>query len=122
VSSAAACASVTKEDAEFKLSDTPFGFDWERSAWPAPYRGGLFVALHGSFYAAWAGASIVYARTDPNTHLPAEGWHDFLTGFGIGKTLNRPSDVAFAPDGRMFFSDDHAGVVYWVAPDSLRMP
>jgi hypothetical protein len=27
------------EDASFVLSDTPFGFDWERDLWPEPYKG-----------------------------------------------------------------------------------
>ncbi len=126
------CPGVTREDAEFVLAETPFGLDWEREIWPAPYRGGLFVALHGSFYTSpsWGGARIVYARTDPVTRAPVEGWQDFLGrkdsgpgGFGPGGTmLERPSDVAFAPDGRMFFSDDQGGGVYWMAPLTLPRP
>jgi glucose/arabinose dehydrogenase len=118
-----ACAPITHEDAAFVLSDTPFGFDWERGVWPASYRGAIFVALHGSFYSMppWSGARIVFARTDPTTHMPVEGWQDFVRGFGPeSPPLERPSDVAFAPDGRMFFSDDHGGGVYWVAPSTLR--
>jgi glucose/arabinose dehydrogenase len=125
VAPAGSCAAITAEDAMFVLSDTPFGLDWERELWPDPYKGALFVALHGSFYSnpSWAGARIVYARTDPTTHLPVEGWRDFASGFGPdGSPLERPSDVAFAPDGRMFFSDDHGGAVYWVAPLTLRRP
>jgi glucose/arabinose dehydrogenase len=119
------CADVAREDAEFTLADTPFGLDWERDLWPAPYKSGVFVALHGSFYSspAWAGARIVFARTDPQTHAPAEPWSNFVTGFGPGGSmLDRPSDVAFAPDGRMFFSDDQGGAIYWVAPTTLPIP
>jgi glucose/arabinose dehydrogenase len=142
------CTTVRKEDASFVLSDTPFGFDWERDMWPEPYRGAVFVALHGSFYTrpAWSGARIVFARVDPTTHMPIEGWRDFVGGFGCGKgerccdaipekdrllipgcqiagsVLDRPSEVAFAPDGRMFFADDQGGGVYWIAPASLARP
>jgi glucose/arabinose dehydrogenase len=125
VAPAGSCGAVTQEDAEFVLSDTPFGMDWERDTWPAPYQGGLFVALHGSFYSrpVWRGARIVYARTDPTTHMPVEDWKDFLGGFGPDDPiLDRPSDVVFGPDGRMFFSDDEGGAVFWVAPLTLPRP
>jgi glucose/arabinose dehydrogenase len=119
------CGEVTKEDASFTLSNTPFGFDWERGLWPAPYKGAMFVALHGSAYSAmqYEGARIVYARTDPMTHAPIEAWQEFLGGFSRGgSTLSRPADVLFAPDGRMFFADDNGGRVYWMAPTSLPAP
>jgi glucose/arabinose dehydrogenase len=122
VAPADACVNVTQEDAEFVLSDTPFGLDWERGVWPAPYQNALFVALHGSFYSkpVWQGARLVYAQTNPTTHLPTEPWHDFLGGFGPDAViLDRPSDVVFGPDGRMFFSDDQGGAVFWVAPLDL---
>jgi glucose/arabinose dehydrogenase len=127
VAAAGTCAAITREDASFVLSDTPFGFDWERDVWPEPYKGAVFVALHGSFYTSpsWAGARLVYTPTDPTTHLPLEreGWRDFLGGFGPdGSPLERPSDVTFASDGRLFFSDDQGGGVYWVAPTTLRRP
>jgi len=117
-----ACTGIRLEDASFVLSDTPFGFDWEHDLWPEPYKGAVFVALHGSFYTnpTWAGARIVFASVDPMTHMPIEGWRDFVGGFGPGgSALERPSDVAFAPDGRMFFADDHGGGVYWIAPRTL---
>jgi glucose/arabinose dehydrogenase len=82
----------------------------------------VFVALHGSFYTnpAWAGARIVFASVDPMTHMPTEGWRDFVGGFGPGGSdLERPSDVTFAPDGRLFFADDQGGGVYWIAPSTL---
>lgn len=121
----AACADVTPEEMSFPIGDTPFGLDWERGLWPEAYRHALFVGLHGSFYTTppWQGARIVFARTDPRTHVPMGTWQDFVTGFGPGGSpLERPADVAFAPDGRMFFSDDLGNAIYWVAPTDLRMP
>lgn len=121
-SSSAACGTTELEDASFPLSDTPFGLDWEPGYWPAPYSGALFVALHGSFYSSppWQGARIVFAAADPQTGAPVEGWRDFLLGFGPqGTPLERPADVAFTGDGRMFFADDQGGAVYWMAPLTL---
>jgi glucose/arabinose dehydrogenase len=119
------CATVTKEDASFPLSDTPFGFDWEPGNWPAPFTNGVFVALHGSAYSipAWKGAAIVYAPTDPTTHMPVQDWTPFQGGWGpAGSALDRPSDVTFSPDGRMFIADDTSGNVFWMAPTTLAAP
>jgi glucose/arabinose dehydrogenase len=119
------CTDVTKEDASFPLSNTPFGFDWEMGNWPAPFKNGVFVALHGSAYSspAWQGANIVYAPTDPTTHLPVQDWQVFQGGWGPGGTiLDRPTDIAFSPDGRMFIADDASGNIYWMAPTTLAAP
>jgi glucose/arabinose dehydrogenase len=116
------CSAVAQEEMSFPIGDTPFGLDWERGVWPAPFQNALFVALHGSFYTSppWQGARIVYAPTHPVTHAPTGEWRDLVTGFGPGGSpLDRPSDVAFAPDGRMFFSDDLGNAIYWVAPTTL---
>jgi glucose/arabinose dehydrogenase len=129
------CAAAAREEATFPLNDTPFGLDWERGRWPAPLRNALFVALHGSFYSSppWEGARIVFATVDPNTHVPTGPidpathaprvqWNDFVRGFDYrGNPLDRPADVAFSPDGRMYFADDQGGAVYWVAPEGLRL-
>jgi glucose/arabinose dehydrogenase len=116
------CAAVTAGVATFKLQLTPFGLDWEPGLWPAPFHRGIFVALHGSFYSnpKWEGASVVFASTDA-THKPSSEFMPFLLGFGPGGSpLERPADVVFSHDGRLFVADDRAGAVYWIAPDDLR--
>jgi glucose/arabinose dehydrogenase len=121
----AMCDAATKEDASFPLSDTPFGFDWEPGVWASKYQGAVFVALHGSAYSSppWQGAAIVYAPTDPTTHAPVADWMPFQMGFGYGGTeLDRPTDLVFGSDGRMFVADDQSGHVYWMAPTSLSAP
>lgn len=116
------CSMVTPGVATFPLNDTPFGMAWEPNHWPHPFNSGLFVALHGSFYSAhWPGTKVVFANTDA-TGRPTGAFMDFMLGFGsTGTTLNRATDVAFSQDGRLFVADDHAGAIYWVAPNDLRM-
>jgi glucose/arabinose dehydrogenase len=85
---------------------------------PESYRGGAFVAEHGSWNrASRAGYQVAFvgfkdgkASADP---VP------FLTGLVPdpgGKNVNgRPVGVAVAPDGSLLVSDDGAGVVYRVS-------
>ena len=44
------------------------------------------------------------------------------TGFGRSGAIPRPTDLLFAPDGRLFFCDDMGGAIYWIAPRSLLRP
>jgi glucose/arabinose dehydrogenase len=119
------CNDITKEDASFPLSDTPFGFDWEPGKWGAPFTNAVFVALHGSAYSTppWKGANVVYAPTDPKTRMPTQDWTPFQGGWTVGGTvLDRPADIAFSADGRMFIADDMSGNVFWMAPTTLAAP
>jgi glucose/arabinose dehydrogenase len=119
------CSDVDLEEATFPLSDTPFGFDWEPGNWDGAYKNSVFVALHGSAYSspAWQGAAIVYAPTDPTTHMPTQSWQPFQTGFGYGgSVLERPTDITFGSDGRMFIADDQSGRIFWMAPTTLAAP
>jgi len=116
------CSLVNTPAGTFPLHNTPFGFDWERDfGWPDPYKGAFFVGLHGD-YANWMNAGLRWARTDPVTHLPTGPTADFLTGVGKGQPISRVADVRFAPDGRLFFTDDPGGAIYWIAPRSLMRP
>ena len=116
------CSYVAEPKHTFPLHNTPFGFDWERDfGWPELYKGAFFIGLHGD-YASWAHAGLQWAPTDPDTHLPTRATLDFVSGIGRGKTISRVADVRFAPDGRLFFSDDQGGAIYWIAPRSLTRP
>ncbi len=85
---------------------------------PEQYRGGAFIAEHGSWNrASRAGYQVAFvgfkdgkASADP---VP------FLTGFvpdPSAKNVNgRPVGVAVAPDGALLVCDDGAGVIYRVS-------
>ena len=117
------CSGVPVEVQSYPLHDTPFGFDWDlRGKFPAPYTGGLFVGFHGEF-GTWNGTGLGWVALDPATHNPVAEDQPFVTGFALtGPVVGRVCDVRFSPDGRLFFSDDQAGTVYWVSPKRLCRP
>jgi glucose/arabinose dehydrogenase len=85
---------------------------------PALYRGGVFVAEHGSWNRSTRNGyqvAFVGFRDGKAVENPAP----FLTGFvpdPKGKDVDgRPVGVAVAPDGSLMVSDDGAGVIYRVS-------
>ena len=117
------CASVTPSLVGFTVGYTPFGHDFEHGGWPAPYANALFIGLHGAV-GSWTATGIRWAPVNPTTHeFMTSMATEFLTGWGRGTpNEGRVADLAFAPDGRLFFTDDQLGQVYWIAPTTLRMP
>lgn len=123
------CDNITESLFEFRLGDTPFGFDWDVGRnFPAPFTGALFIAMHGSFQ-SWVGAGVQVLPWDSKTQLPAKNakpTHLVPEGFGHGGSAfedssgGRVSGLRFHPDGRLFFTDDVTGHVWWVAPKTLR--
>ncbi len=122
------CGGITQEEVTIPLGNSPFGFDWEHGLWSGAMSGVLCLAQHGSFYSSppWLGEGVYCTPTNATTHVPTSNFTMFLGGFspsnmGSARML-RPADVTFAPDGRMFVSDDIANAIYWVAPESLARP
>lgn len=77
---------------------------------PASYRGGAFIAFHGSWNRAplpQEGYNLVFVP------FAADGtpgrWTVFADGF---RTTSRPVDVAVAPDGSLLVTDDRGGRVF----------
>ncbi len=118
-SAAADCSNVGRELVSIPLHDTPFGFDFDRGAFPGDYQHGVFAALHG-VVTSYGGSGVVWMKTDPTSLRPTGEASMFVHGFG--KPVGRATDVAFAPDGRMFIADDTSGKIYWVAPRTLAAP
>lgn len=81
---------------------------------PQKYRGGIFVAEHGSWNRTTpVGARVMFTSLKPNgtadkTEVFAEGWLDPETKLYRG----RPVDVAVMRDGSLLVSDDFAGAIY----------
>jgi len=86
------------------------------SAFPAEYRGDLFVALHGSWNRGnRTGYKVVRAKL--NNGVATGEYEDFLTGFVVdGKTVwGRPVGVGVAHDGALLVSDDGGDMLWRVS-------
>ena len=123
------CSGVNADGDSFLIGDTPFGLDFEPGLWPAPWTNSAIVTTHGAA-GSWTGARVVAIAMDPNTGVPipgtdtmgmnSGGMTDFATGWDDHTNLHgRPAAVTFAPDGRLFLSNDNNGVIVWIAPLSL---
>jgi glucose/arabinose dehydrogenase len=125
------CSGIASEANAFIIGETPFGLEFDsQRLWPAPYTGGLFVALHGEF-PSWQGTRVVAIATDPVTGAPMPSsdvngnptgaQSDFATGWDDGKQDHgRPAAVTGAADGRLFVSNDSNGQILWIAPVGLK--
>jgi glucose/arabinose dehydrogenase len=88
---------------------------------PAPYRGGAFIAFHGSWNRApepQDGYNVVF---QPLTNGRASGpYQVFADGFAgtrkePGLAAHRPAGVAVGPDGSLYITDDQAGTLWRVS-------
>lgn len=99
-------------------------------AFPQRYRGGLFVAVHGSWHTNRDGCNaapprVVFVAMNgdrPAKNVdwtnPARQWTDFVMGFQDGCTSRngRATGVAVGSRGSLFIGDDDAGRIYRVRP------
>jgi glucose/arabinose dehydrogenase len=83
---------------------------------PASYRGGIFIAEHGSWNRSIpTGYRVTFVRVEGGRAVSyetfAEGW---LEGNVAG---GRPADVLVLPDGSLLVSDDKAGRIHRITYD-----
>lgn len=99
-------------------------------ALPAQYRGGAFVAMHGSWHTNASGIPVAppfvafvpmsgdSPKTPVNWKTPTAQWSPFLTGFqhADGSRAGRPTGVAVGPQGSLFIADDSSRAIYRIRP------
>lgn len=91
---------------------------YDKSEFPERYRGGLFIAFHGSWNRApyaQGGYNVVYQPLDGD-HASGQ-CEIFADGFAgpvksPGKAEHRPSGLAVGGDGSLYVSDDIRGRIY----------
>ncbi|MCB9681061.1 MAG: PQQ-dependent sugar dehydrogenase [Alphaproteobacteria bacterium] len=89
------------------------------SAFPARYRGAIFLAEHGSWNRTTPqGYQVDVVFLDDDRQVVA--YEPFVTGWLQGEEAwGRPVDVLVHPDGSLYVSDDRAGWIYrvwWEGP------
>ncbi|MGH8472172.1 MAG: hypothetical protein ACREVJ_06910, partial [Gammaproteobacteria bacterium] len=85
---------------------------------PKEYRGGCFVALHGSWNRSKpSGYKISFIAFENGK--PLAGPEDFMTGWLLSadepRTWGRPVGLLQMPDGSMLVSDDGSGRIWRVS-------
>ena len=90
---------------------------YDGKMFPASYRGGLFVALHGSWNRSQlTGFKVIFIPF--RNGKPAGGYDDFVAGWMSdptgGTVWGRPAGVLVLGDGSLLVSDDGAGVIWRV--------
>ncbi|MFZ2197854.1 MAG: PQQ-dependent sugar dehydrogenase [Thermodesulfovibrionales bacterium] len=90
-----------------------------QEGWSAGFRNNLLVAYHGSWNRSVpTGYKIVRYRFDEAGNLLEVD--DFVSGWLTknGTALGRPVDILIRPEGKIFVSDDKAGVIYRITRKS----
>ena len=127
----ASCANVVVPKAVFPGYDTPIGAAFypadQKGAhvFPASYRGGAFVALHGSWHqppVAPRVAFVAFRGNEPAKAVdwanPDAQWTEFVGGCQTadGGRVCRPTGVAVGTDGSLFVADDSTGGIWRIRP------
>jgi glucose/arabinose dehydrogenase len=131
----ASCAGVVVPEVVFPAYATPIGAAFYptgpagRYSFPDAWRGGAFVALHGSWHQPPVPprvAFVPFAGDHPavpvNWQDPAAQWREFLGGCQAadGTRSCRPTGVAVGTDGSLFVSEDLGGTIWRIRPAGRR--
>lgn len=99
---------------------------------PASYRGGMFVTMHGSWHTVQGSSTVHYSQPHVafvamsgdvpaqavNWSDPTQQWSQVLTGFedATGARIGRPTGIAVGNLGSLFVADDQSGNIYRIRP------
>ncbi len=107
------CQSTESSRIDIPAHSAPLGLSFlGNSNWPEDYRNDLLVSYHGSWNRSEpTGYKIVRHKFDEQGNY--SGVEDLITGWLSGRNaLGRPVDILEGPDGKIYISDDKAGVIY----------
>lgn len=112
-------------DVLFRSHSAPLGLQfYTGTQFPADYRGGAFVALHGSWNAATPrGYKVVYVPF--NNNRPSGEYVNFALGFWTqgqapAGVMGRPVGLAQARDGSLLVADDVGQAVWRISYSAPR--
>jgi glucose/arabinose dehydrogenase len=114
------CAKKVAPNTSFPGHWAPDGLGfYTGTMFPSRYRGGAFIAFHGSWdrmVGPQEGYNVVFVPFANGTPGPYEVFADGFAGPIVqpDKALHRPVGVAMAPDGALFIGDDQNGRVWRV--------
>jgi glucose/arabinose dehydrogenase len=129
------CANQTVPRAVFPAYETPIGATFSPAeagghfAFPPAWRGGAFVALHGSWHQPPVEPRVVFVpihgdepATDVDWRDPTAQWKTFAGGWqhDDGSRIGRPTGVALGTDGTLFIADDLTGRIFRIRPSPPR--
>ena len=113
------CANKTPPVAAFPAHWAPNDMKiYQGDAFPKAYKGGAFIAFHGSWNRAPSpqdGFNVVF---QPMADGKASGQYTLFADGFVGKikeperALHRPSGLAIGPDGALYISDDQRGTIW----------
>lgn len=130
------CATKKGPVAAYPAHFAPTGLDYYAGGqFPAAYKGGVFIAFHGSWNRAPLPQDGYRVMFQPLANGKASGaailFADGFAGPGkaSGQAANRPTGVAVGPDGALYVSDDVNGRIWKItykgpanAPLKAAMP
>jgi glucose/arabinose dehydrogenase len=106
------CTRTKAAAMNFQAHSAPLGFlFYDGKQFPQTYRGGAFVAFHGSWNRSTpTGAKVVFVTF---AHGLPTGYTDFVTGWLVnGQYTGRPAGLAVDESGVLYISDDQGGMIY----------
>ncbi len=117
------CATKKGPEAVFPAHWAPNGIVfYTGSQFPARYKGGVFIAFHGSWNRApgpQQGYNVVFVPYAGGKPADSTKYEIFADGFAGARkdpdgAAHRPSGIAQGADGALYITDDKAGRVYRV--------